>query len=268
MKIPKLKKNVYIVVPIVLVLLISFYLVINNPDQSNQETVSEETTQEVVEETSEPQLETKEETPVEKAIEENLSQPSPTPEPTTSQWPVLLSIDEASSVTVVVNKKHKLPENYAPGLRSITSNALSQLTNAATNAGIKLKTISSYRSYSTQVSTYNKWVNQSGQAAADTFSARPGHSEHQTGLAVDVGASNGTCDLETCFGNTPEGKWVAANAQNYGFIIRYPNGKDAITGYQYEPWHLRYVGVDIAKAVVASGLTLDQYFGIEGGGYN
>ena len=108
-----------------------------------------------------------------------------------------------------------------------------------------------------------------GQALADTYSARPGHSEHQTGLAVDVGAiSNPSCDLETCFGETIEGKWVAANAQNYGFIIRYPNGKDAITGYQYEPWHLRYVGIDAAVAIYNSGLTMDQYYGIEGGGYN
>jgi D-alanyl-D-alanine carboxypeptidase len=169
----------------------------------------------------------------------------------------------------VVNKKYKLPRSYAPGLRSETSNALAQLTNAASNAGIGLKTLSSYRSYDTQAATYSRWVARDGQSLADTYSARPGHSEHQTGLAVDVGASsNPSCDLETCFGDTVEGKWVAANAQNYGFIIRYPNGKEAITGYQYEPWHLRYVGIDAAVAIYNSGLTMDQYYGIEGGGYN
>jgi D-alanyl-D-alanine carboxypeptidase len=268
MKVKLNRKIILIAILAVTILLISIYFIANINSQNNQE---EETTQEIAVEPNESQLEPEEETVVQKVVEEEPTQQRPEPEaaPAPSQWPVLLSLDQASSLTVVVNKKHKLPESYAPGLRSVTSSALSQLTSAASSAGIGLKTISSYRSYATQVSTYNKWVNQSGQAAADTFSARPGHSEHQTGLAVDVGASNNSsCDLETCFGNTAEGKWVAANAQNYGFIIRYPNGKDAITGYQYEPWHLRYVGVDVAKAVVASGLTLDQYYGIEGGGYN
>ena len=271
MKIPKLKKNIFLIIPVVLVLSISLYFVINNSDQNNQEVIPEETTQEISEESIEPQPEPEVELEIaaEEAVEEPTKpEPEPQPVPNPSKWPVELSISEASSLTVVVNKKYKLPSSYAPGLRSETSNALAQLTNAASSAGIGLKTLSGYRSYETQAATYSRWVARDGQALADTYSARPGHSEHQTGLAVDVGASNGVCDLETCFGNTAEGKWVAANAQNYGFIIRYPNGKDAITGYQYEPWHLRYVGVDVAKAVVASGLTLDQYFGIEGGGYN
>ena len=107
----------------------------------------------------------------------------------------------------------------------------------------------------TQVSTYNGYVSQYGQAQADTFSARPGHSEHQTGLAVDLGNSNNSCALEICFGDTAGGLWLAANAADYGFIVRYPQGKEADTGYQYEPWHLRFLGVDTAKAVVASGKT-------------
>jgi D-alanyl-D-alanine carboxypeptidase len=202
--------------------------------------------------------------------------PAPTPEPETAQWPVIYSMDQASSLTVVVNKKHKLPSNYAPNLQSVpggqlrpeAANAISALLADAQNAGVPMKIISSYRSYDTQVSTYNKWVQIDGKAQADRSSARAGHSEHQTGLAVDVGMPDGSCNLEICFGSKPQGIWVAQNAHKYGFIVRYESDTEAVTGYQYEPWHLRYLGVDIATAVVNSGQTLDQYYGVEAGGYN
>lgn len=131
-----------------------------------------------------------------------------------------------------------------------------------------MSVLSSYRSYSTQVNTYNGWVQRSGQEAADTFSARPGHSEHQLGLAVDLGDQNvPSCNLEECFGDTQGGKWLESNAHKYGFIIRYQEGKQAITGFIYEPWHLRYVGVEAATNIKNSGLTMDQYYGVEAGGY-
>ncbi len=204
--------------------------------------------------------------------------PKPTP-PVVEQapeWPVQLTSSEASSMTVVVNKKHKLPSDYVPDLTDVgggklrpeAAQALTSLLFKANEAGVPMSVISSYRSYQTQVSTYNKWVNQSGQADADTFSARPGHSEHQTGLAVDLGESGSSaCDLETCFGDTAAGIWLANNASSYGFIIRYPLGRDATTGYQYEPWHLRYVGVDAATAIAASGQTMDVYYGVTAGDY-
>lgn len=193
----------------------------------------------------------------------------------TNSYPVTLGTAEAASLTVVVNKKHRLPENYIPAviavrgtmLRSEAAGALEELMTAAEASGYAVKTISGYRSYATQVSVYNGYVAQNGQATADTFSARPGHSEHQTGLAVDVGNTNGSCDLEICFGSTAFGEWLKTNAQKYGFIIRYPSGKEAITGYQYEPWHLRFVGVDAAEAVVSSGKTLDEFYGVPAGGY-
>lgn len=150
-------------------------------------------------------------------------------------------------------------------LRSEAAAAIANLVSAAAGSGHTLKMISGYRSYASQSTIYNNYVAQDGQAAADTYSARPGFSEHQTGLAVDVG--NGICDLEICFGDTAAGKWVATNAQNYGFIVRYPQGKEAETGYQYEPWHLRYLGIDNAKSIYASGKTMDQYYGIAAGGY-
>ena len=194
--------------------------------------------------------------------------PTTTPEHTNSTWPVQLSYEQASSITVVVNKKHQLPADFVPeggGLRIETQTALNNLIADAFAASYSLKLISGYRSYANQQSTYNYWVNLYGQTYADTISARAGHSEHQTGLAVDVG--NGTCDLETCFGDSAAGQWVAANASSYGFIIRYPSGKESITGYQYEPWHLRYVGTSLAQELVDSGLTLDEHFNVPAGDY-
>lgn len=190
-------------------------------------------------------------------------------------YPVQLSIEQATAINVVVNKKHKLPDNYVPTLTAVAggqmraeaATELNKLLDAATAAGNKLMIISSYRSYYTQVSTYNGYATQYGQTQADTFSARPGHSEHQTGLAVDLGNNDGSCSLEICFGDTAGGLWLATNAANYGFIIRYPEGKELDTGFQYEPWHIRFLGVDIAKAVVASGKTFDQYMNVVAGGY-
>jgi D-alanyl-D-alanine carboxypeptidase len=193
-----------------------------------------------------------------------------------SIWPVELNLSQASSITVVVNKKHKLPAGYVPPdltpnrggyLRAEVSGALDSLFAAALNAGIQLTSVSDYRSYQTQAAVYNNYVARDGQTLADTYSARPGYSEHQTGLAVDIGAVGTGSSLNACFGDTAAGQWIAANAPAYGFIIRYPAGKEAITGYQYEPWHLRYLGVGVAQAVTTSGKTLDEYFGKPAGGY-
>ena len=197
------------------------------------------------------------------------------PETVVAKWPVTYSLDQASSLTVVVNKKHKLSSSYAPvtvelsggQLRPEAAQALAIMLKDANEAGVPMKIISTYRSYDTQVSTYNKWVEVDGRAQADRSSARPGHSEHQTGLAVDVGMPDESCNLEICFGSKPQGFWVAQNAHKYGFIVRYESDTESVTGYQYEPWHLRYLGVEVATAVVNSDQTLDQYYGIEAGEY-
>lgn len=190
-------------------------------------------------------------------------------------WPVILSKSQASSLAVVVNKKYKLPSDYVPALSAINGGRLRQeavenvsiLLKDAQDAGSPMKIISSYRSYATQITVYQKWVNLYGKTEADRVSARPGHSEHQTGLALDLGAIDGACSLEVCFGDTRAGKWLANNASKYGFIIRYPQGKEAATGYSYEPWHIRFVGLELANNISNSGKTMDQYFGIEAGGY-
>lgn len=163
---------------------------------------------------------------------------------------------------MVVNKKHGLPANYAPQENAEAGAKIRQLIADMQRQGYAISSsYSGYRSYTYQSSLYNNYVNSYGQAQADRFSARPGYSEHQTGLAFDLKHSNGTL-VET----TPEVNWIAAHAHEYGFIVRYPSGKESVTGYMPEPWHLRYVG-DQASAIYASGLTLEEYLGISGGGY-
>ncbi len=159
--------------------------------------------------------------------------------------------------TLIANKTYSLPSSYAPGgLTSECSAAFNRLANAAAYSGLNIYVISGYRSYSTQYNLYNRYVAADGRAAADTYSARPGHSEHQTGLAMDVNS------LSSFFAYTAEGRWLAANAHKYGFVIRYAADKENITGYIYEPWHIRYLGVDLATAVYNSGLCLEEFFGI------
>lgn len=156
---------------------------------------------------------------------------------------------------MLVNKTHPIPQNYAPGLQSVAYNAFLELRQAAADAGFDIQLLSGFRSYETQKGLYDKYVSTYGQAEADTFSAKPGTSEHQTGLAMDVGW------IDDAYADTPSGKWLAANCYKYGFIIRYPKSKENITGYKYEPWHIRYLGKDIAKDVYDSGLCLEEYLG-------
>ena len=180
-----------------------------------------------------------------------------------------------SSIDVVVNKKHCMqPLGFVPGdlvtSRGATLSAkaiasFNALMAAADAAGQSMRVTSSFRSYADQVSTYSYWVNTSGAAGADTYSARAGYSEHQTGLAFDV-AANG-CVLD-CFGTSSQYAWMLANAADYGFIQRYYAGYSDITGYKAEEWHYRYVGVAIAKDMTSRGIkTLEQYWGITGGNY-
>lgn len=160
---------------------------------------------------------------------------------------------------LIANKTYALPSSYTPGkLLDTFMNAFNTMQAAALSEGISLKIISGYRSYSTQYTLYNRYVNRDGKALADTYSARAGHSEHQSGLAADINS------LEQSWINTPEGKWLNNNCYKYGFIIRYPKGKESITGYMYEPWHIRYVGVDIATSLYNNGnwISLEEYLGI------
>lgn len=177
----------------------------------------------------------------------------------------------ASSLTVLVNKQHPLtPLTYAPTdlvpfgsitLRAEAATAADAMFADAAAAGVPMTTVSGYRSYETQQATYSNWVAQQGQEYADTASARPGYSEHQTGLAMDIGTGTG-CDLQPCFKDTAAANWVAENGYKYGFVVRYPWWQHETTGYWYEPWHLRYIGVEEAQALKNSGFeTLEDFWG-------
>lgn len=182
-------------------------------------------------------------------------------------------VSNPGNAWVLVNKSRPLnPRQFAPSdlvswsgtghvLRRQVAGALGQLFAGARAAGYSLEVVSGYRSYASQSALYNSYVQMYGQAYADQISAKPGYSEHQTGLAADIGNAGGACGLTDCFGATPGGRWVAANAHRYGFIVRYPQGYSGITGYTYEPWHLRFVGVPLATDMTSRGIpTMEQYF--------
>ena len=119
---------------------------------------------------------------------------------------------------------------------------------------------SGYRSYALQEAVHNNYVAQDGEAAANRYSAKPGHSEHQTGLAIDLSGTDGVCVIEDCFKDTKTAKWLAKNAHTYGYILRYEPGKEAIVGYTYEPWHFRYVGIPLATEIYQNKTTMEQCF--------
>lgn len=188
------------------------------------------------------------------------------------------SINDASSLWVVVDKLRQLspkkfaptdlktlslPHTYDPRLRSDAAVAYRRMFKAAKQDGINLVLQSAYRSFDSQVSVYNGWVAKLGKAGADLQSARPGFSEHQTGLSADIAAANKQCTISECFADTPEGKWLAKNAWEFGWHLRYPKGKTSITGYKFEPWHYRFVGKELAAELhKTAGITLEQFFGL------
>ena len=158
---------------------------------------------------------------------------------------------------LVANKTYSLPESYNPGdLLEECKIAFNEMKSVAAGEGLDIWNASGFRSYELQNSLYTRYSDRDGKEAADRYSARPGHSEHQTGLAIDLN------DITNAFKDTAEGKWVAENCHKFGFILRYPEGKEAQTGYMYEPWHIRYVGVDTATKIYESGLCFEEYFGI------
>jgi zinc D-Ala-D-Ala carboxypeptidase len=184
-------------------------------------------------------------------------------------------------IPVLINKVNKLPNDYQPKdlmypdipftfeqkaekrqMRAVAGSAIEELFANAKQDGVLLLGVSAYRSHDSQTDLFNYYVDRDGYEAASTFSAVPGTSEHETGLAIDVTGGNGECAAEDCFAGTLEADWLQDRAAEFGFIIRYPKGKDSITGYQYEPWHLRYVGKAIAKEIMSREITLEEYYNV------
>ncbi|TLM74714.1 D-alanyl-D-alanine carboxypeptidase family protein [Pseudarthrobacter sp. NamB4] len=208
-------------------------------------------------------------------------EPSPTPSPSAT-LPRQFSLTDPASPWLIVNKHRPLvPAAYMPPdlvqpavamtvsgeaslLNSTTAAAAEAMFAAAAQDGVSMVLASGYRSYNTQVATYNGYVASRGQADADTASARPGYSEHQTGWAFDIADGNGVCGFQPCFADQPAAVWAKANGHRFGFVVRYPWMFHPITGYYYEPWHLRYIGVEAATDMVNRGIfTLEEYFGVE-----
>lgn len=163
---------------------------------------------------------------------------------------------------LIVNKQIKLPKDFNPGENPKAVRALNKMMTDAKKDNIQLYKISGFRSYQTQVQLFNNYKARDGEKAANKYSSKPGHSEHQTGLSFDVGAQGSDKNLYRSFGKTKEGKWIKKHAADYGFIVRYGKHKENETGYQYEPWHLRYLGKDKAKKVKQSVKSLESYLGL------
>ena len=194
-------------------------------------------------------------------IEEIIPKPTPTPYNTTTPFTI--------NDIIIVNKKHPLPQSYSPGENPEASAQLRALITAGRAAGVDIIfSWSGFRSYDTQANLFNSYAAEFGVANAETFSARPGYSEHQTGLAFDLISSSG--QLYRVSDNTYDYNtdWVAQNAAEFGFIVRYRSDWQSITGFIGEPWHLRYLGVDLAKQVFASNLPLETFLKFEGGDYS
>jgi D-alanyl-D-alanine carboxypeptidase len=194
------------------------------------------------------------------------------------------ALREASErgLLILVNKQNEIDAGYKPEdltaveyyvpdrtesaryLRAEAAEAFHRFVEAAIEAGFEIRMTTAYRSYGFQKILFDNYAAKEGEAQANIYSARPGQSEHQTGLAVDVSSPVVGWQLSTAYGNTDEGKWLAGNAHRFGFILRYPAGKEDITGYQYEPWHLRYVGQAAAGEIYERGLTLEEFLALNG----
>ncbi|WP_252311525.1 D-alanyl-D-alanine carboxypeptidase family protein [Sinobaca sp. H24] len=192
-------------------------------------------------------------------------------------------VEDPEAVDMIVNRDYHLSSDYEPEdliqadiryaspgddpknlIREPAAAPLEQLFADAESTGHELYAISGYRSYERQDIIFTQNAERDGEEQANTYSAKPGESEHQSGLAMDVSSRTVGNQLNTDFGDTPEGRWIAENAHKYGFIVRYPEDKTDITGYQYEPWHLRYVGEELSEELYEENLTLEEYYGLEG----
>lgn len=203
--------------------------------------------------------------------------PDPTSAPTSkASAPPPTPPRDDQGLLLWVNRERSLPPDYVPPdlvpitgvpvtvqgmlLRRVALGPLRELIEAAQAEGLEIVVSSAYRSYQTQVAVHNYWVGVLGEGRAVRVSARPGHSEHQLGTAVDLTSPRVNYQLTESFADTPEGRWLRANAHRFGFIMSYPAGKEDITGYDYEPWHFRFVGVELATQLNRAGISLEEYF--------
>ena len=206
---------------------------------------------------------------------ETTPSPSPTPSPTPAPTPEsTIDTMTVSSIQKITNKNHPIDSDYVPAdltivnvnsngtqyLRSEAASALVNMFEAARRDNINLYLVSGYRSYAQQLELYNTYVRTDGKALADQYDAIPGACEHQLGLAVDLSDDNRDHDIDISFETTAAYQWLLKHSYEYGYIFRFPRGKEAITGIAYNPWSFRYIGIEEAKKVYNSGLTLEEFY--------
>lgn len=242
-------------------------------------TTSNDEKEQKEEQPSSPETETETETDKNNAEKESAQRQVEVDEAVKPAQAGLQTLAHPEGIPVLVNKQYSLPEDYKPAdliypkvdfifqdkidkrmMREEAGKALEVMFQAAEKENMHFAGVSAYRSHQTQIAVFNNYVAKDGEEKAKTYSAMPGTSEHETGLAIDVTTHDGACAAQDCFGDTKEAAWLAEHAHEYGFIIRYPEGKENITGYKYEPWHIRYVGVDAATEIFETKSTLEEYY--------
>ncbi len=189
-------------------------------------------------------------------------------------------IQDVNSIFVLANKANYFPPDFEPinlitpqtnhaggpdrrSMRRVAANALDTLTTEAKESGYDIQTVSAYRTIAYQEVLFNNYAASDGEEAANRYSSKPGHSEHHTGLCVDVSSPSVSFGLDQSYGTTPEGMWLEENAHRYGFVIRYPKGKEDLTGYTYEPWHIRYLGVPLATYLKENDLCYEEFLALQ-----
>ncbi|WP_027965245.1 M15 family metallopeptidase [Halalkalibacillus halophilus] len=277
-------RSKYILIGIMLISLILFVACNDSEEPASEEPAQEENEDSEENESDETESDREEEEESEENDSTDENEEASTEEE--DQDEPVLSYEEdlldQSSITALVNKQYSLDEDYVPEdlvtidvpnvlenpeinqLREEANDALTEMFADAEESGIILYARSGYRSYHTQEQLFTNSVEANGEEHAMQYSAQPGHSEHQTGLAMDVTSESVNYQLTADFGETEEGTWVRENAHEFGYIIRYTEGDQDITGYNYEPWHLRYLGEEIATLVYESGLTYEEFLIEEG----
>lgn len=257
-----LKRKLYILITLSALMVVSlFYLIISGGTKKLQEYVDQKN-----QPTSSPVVSA---APVPSATPAPTITPTPTPE-------VVIDTTSDDSLQRIVNDDHPIDASYVPSdlvtpavpmngqqqLRSEAASALEEMFSAAGNDGISLYLISGYRSYSQQLSLWYTYEERYGVEETNLIDSHPGACEHQIGLAVDLGTTDGTCELNACFADTEASIWLSEHAYEYGFILRYPAGKEEVTGLKYHPWNYRYIGKEEAKKVQESGLTLEEFYNV------
>lgn len=259
-----MKTKLYVLITLSAFMVVSlFYLIVSGGTKRLQETIDQK---------NQPTA-----TPVVTASAEPAVTPSPTPSATPTPEPeVIVDTTSDDSLQRIVNDDHPIDPDYVPSdlvtpnvpmngeqqLRSEAASALEEMFTAAGNEGISLYLVSGYRSYTQQLSLWYTYEEMYGEYETNRIDSHPGASEHQIGLAVDLGTADGTCELNACFADTDASVWLSEHAYEYGFILRYPDGKEEITGIKYHPWNYRYIGKEEAKKVQESGLTLEEFYNV------